>query len=109
MTDTKEYVNTIEHIAEKYYNKWKIWTGRSDSDWYPNWCDMNESSKEPFKFGVITVLDAVNYFKSKTCKDCDFFERAPCITPEGDYSEDPDKRICTNFVPKGMTGAQKGC
>ena len=38
-------------------------------------------------------------FENKTCKDCDFFERAPCITPEGDYSEDPDRRICINFAP----------
>jgi len=64
---------------------------------------------EEIRVPVTTILDTVNYFEGKTCKDCDYFENVACITPEGDYSKDPDRKICTNFVPEGLAGTQAGC
>jgi len=102
MSDAKDYPNTIEPVAKILYEELMLSIQKEFGLPGPSfkWSDANERTHDYMKLKVITVLNAVNYFEGKTCKDCDFFERAPCITPEGDYSEDPDRQICINFVLK---------
>ena len=94
MRDARDYPNTIEFAAEKYYENWKEWRKsclRLD-EYYGNWNELNDDSKEPFKIGVIAVLNAVNYFENKTCLDCGNYDENNC----GGFG------ICDKFVPNGV-------
>lgn len=106
MADAKNYPDTIDLASKTLYHTHikKIGGGLC-----PEWNNLDEHIKDQFKFVVTTILNTVNYFEGKTCKDCDYFENVACITPEGDYSEDQDRQICTNFAPKGLVGTQAGC
>lgn len=111
MRDAKDYPETVDLVAKKLFDECEIYThdALDINGEYAKWNEVGKNTQDYIKFKVITVLNTVNYFDGKTCKDCDFFENVACITPEGDYSEDPNRKICTNFAPKGLVGTQGGC
>lgn len=115
MVDAKDYPDTVELVAKQYYDNLvygylpQFVQDRGFEVKIYDYDSLDENKRKQIKTMIIGVLNTVNYFDCKTCKDCDYFENVTCVTPEGDYSEDPNRRICTNFAPNGLVGTQAGC
>ena len=104
MRHAEDYKNTIELVAEKYYEDWKIW--RRECLNVPvydgEWKKLQEDSKEAFKVAAVSILNAVNYFEDKTCKDCGYYDDDGICFGYGENQEfkhDPKCPICRTFAP----------
>ena len=104
MSHAEDYKNTIELVAEKYYEDWKIW--RRECLNVPvydgEWKKLQEDSKEAFKVAAVSILNAVNYFEDKTCKDCGYYDDDGICFGHGEnqeFKQDSNCPICRTFAP----------
>lgn len=131
MRSAKDYKNTIEFAAEKVHNAWMkqeenhgrhapincphvpdgIVPDRNGRycenchwDMYP-YSELIEDHKDYDRDTVVAVLNAVNYFESKACSDCGYFDPIEniCFGEDREHKEQPDSPICETFAPKGFT------
>lgn len=108
MREAKNYPNTLEFAAEKYYNYWmneqfnllKQLEGITGEPIYKSEYNVRpEFEKETFRDIVSVVLDSVGYFDGKTCKDCGYYLDGICVGGEGSHEEKPESPICSIFAP----------
>ena len=106
MSNAKDFPNTVEFLAEKLLTESEKYVNERLGDNVENfnWITADESIKDYIRFKVITVLNSLNYFAFKTCKDCGYFDPIDktCFGEDREHPEDPDKPICGSFCPPSL-------
>jgi hypothetical protein len=71
------------------------------TDMYP-YEELTENIKEYDRVTVRNVLDAVNYFDDKTCKDCEYLDLKERTCFWNDIDESVCNQICESFRARGI-------
>lgn len=110
MINAKNYPNTVEFAAEKYYNSLVDQLNKNVElkDEYATYKELSEAEKDDYRYHLKTVLNVVNFFEGKTCKDCGYFdpEMRVCSGEDKEHEEKPDSQICETFAPECLVGVQ---